>query len=73
MQREADSLYVTDQRPQEPRDVSIMQGMLERSNVRPILELTRMIEVHRSYQANSKLIETDHELQRKTIDQVIRA
>jgi flagellar basal-body rod protein FlgF len=73
LQREADSLYVTDQRPQEPRDVSIMQGMLERSNVRPILEMTRMIEVHRSYQANSKLIETDHELQRKTIDQVIRA
>ena len=73
MQREADSLYVTYQRPQEPRDVSIMQGMLERSNVRPILEMTRMIEVHRSYQANSKLIETDHELQRKTIDQVIRA
>ena len=50
-----------------------MQGMLERSNVRPILEMTRMIEVHRSYQANSKLIETDHELQRKTIEQVIRA
>lgn len=73
LQREADSLYVTDQRPQEPREVSIMQGMLERSNVRPILEMTRMIEVHRSYQANSKLIETDHELQRKTIDQVIRA
>ena len=73
LQREADSLYVTGQRPQEPREVSIMQGMLERSNVRPILEMTRMIEVHRAYQSNSKLIETDHELQRKTIEQVIRA
>ncbi len=73
LRREANSLFLTNQKPEEPRDVSIVQGMLERSNVKPILELTTMIDVHRSYQANAKLIEVDSELQRKTVDRLMKA
>ncbi len=46
--------------------------MLESSNVEPILEITSMIEVQRSYQSTQRLLDTDHELQRKAIDRIGR-
>ena len=47
--------------------------MLEQSNVKPVVEMTNMINLHRSYQSNSKLIDTEDQLQRRTIDRIMRA
>jgi flagellar basal-body rod protein FlgF len=71
--READSLYIAEDRPQEARDVKLVQGSLENANVKPVLELSRMIDVLRSYQSTSDLIERDAELQRNTIEKVMSA
>ena len=43
----------------------VVQGMLEGSNVEPIIELTRMIEVSRSYDAAKKFIDKEDERMRK--------
>jgi len=42
-------------------DVTVMQGMIEGSNVQGVVEMTRMIELVRSYQSASKIGEQEHE------------
>ena len=51
----------------------ISQGALERSNVNPILEITRMIEVSRAYSSVTKMIKDTDELARKAIERLGRA
>ena len=53
-----------------PDQVKIISGMLEGSNVEPIIELTKMVDVLRSYQSTAKLLQTFEDLQRKSIEQV---
>lgn len=50
-----------------PNEIDVQQGALEASNVSPIIEMTRMIELVRSYQSSQRMMETDAELQRKSI------
>lgn len=73
LKRAADSLYEAPTKPIEAVDASLIQGALENSNVKPIIEFTDMIKVHRAYQANAKLAETEHQLSLDTIDAVIQA
>lgn len=66
-------LYVTDQEPQAADEtVRVVQGMLEESNVQPIAEMTRMIEIQRQYASTQRLIETEHERQRQAITKLAR-
>ena len=44
--------------------------MLESSNVEPVIELTAMIATSRSYQAAQRIIDTEHELQRKVAERL---
>lgn len=44
--------------PNTPGYGQILQGFLENSNVNPVEEISRMIEAHRIYQLNSKMIQT---------------
>jgi flagellar basal-body rod protein FlgF len=70
MQGVGDSLFKTDQTPVPSDKVKIISGMLEGSNVEPIIELTKMVDVLRSYQSTAKLMETYEDLERKSIQQV---
>ena len=57
----------------EPADnARVVQGMIESSNVQAVVEITRMIDVLRSYQATQKMLETGHDLQRRAIDKLGR-
>ena len=40
---------------------SVIQGKLEGSNVQAVVEMTRMIEVHREYQAVQNMMNNEHE------------
>ena len=73
LKRAADSLYEASAEPVEAEGASLIQGALEASNVKPIIEFTDMINVHRAYQSNTKLAETEHQLTLDTIDKVIQA
>ena len=62
------SLYATDQRPQPVENAAIVQGMIEGSNVSPIVEMTKLTTLARSYQSTQRLIENDHDLRdRKSV------
>ncbi|MFZ5834380.1 MAG: flagellar hook basal-body protein [Pseudomonadota bacterium] len=52
--------------------VALVQGSLETSNVQPVTEITRMIEVMRKYQSASQLTDNEDDLTRKAIDQLSR-
>ena len=45
----------------------IVQGMLEGSNVQPILEMSKMIEISRTYDSVRKFIEREDERMRNMI------
>ena len=48
-----------------------MQGMLEESNVNAIQEMTTMIDIHRAYTANQRVLQDEHERIRRAIGQII--
>ena len=50
----------------------VRQGMLEGSNVRPILEITRMIEVNRAYESMAKMMDSNADLSRRTVERMGR-
>lgn len=58
---EAQALPVTEQ------DAKIMQGMIEKSNVSPVVEMTRMIKVSRSVGGITNVMKDLHEMQLRTI------
>lgn len=51
-------------------EARLRQGFLEGSNVRPVLEITRMVEVSRAYESTSKMMDSEHELSRRAIDRL---
>jgi flagellar basal-body rod protein FlgF len=68
LKRSANGLLNADeQQPQPVEAASIMQGMLEGSNVKSILELTRMMRVSRLYQSVGKFMEKEDERQTQMI------
>ncbi|MEQ8806872.1 MAG: flagellar basal-body rod protein FlgF [Rhodospirillales bacterium] len=58
-----------------PIDVAspdVIQGALEGSNVEPILEMAKMIELHRSYESAKSFIEREDERQKEMIRSLVR-
>lgn len=56
--------------PQPAADARLRQGHLESSNVRPVLEMTRMVDVSRAYERTSKMIDSGFELSRRTVERL---
>lgn len=52
--------------------VSIMQGSLERSNVKPVVEISRMIELSRAYDSITQTVQRTDELRRTAIERLGR-
>jgi flagellar basal-body rod protein FlgF len=51
-------------------DAQVRQGYVESSNVNPIEEITRMIEVTRSYESVTRMLSTDEDLKRRAIEKL---
>ena len=54
-------------------DARVRQGMLEGSNVNPILEITNLIEIQRAYESISRMIENTNDLSRRAVERLGRA
>lgn len=67
------SLFDSEQEPLEAADSSVVQGMLEGSNVISVAEITRMIELLRSYQAANQLITSENEREQQAIETLTRS
>jgi len=63
----------SNQTPTAATDVRLRQGMLEGSNVNPILEITRMIEVSRAYEQMAKMMDTQADLSTQAVQQLGKA
>jgi flagellar basal-body rod protein FlgF len=50
-----------------------MQGAIEGSNVNPIMEMTHMIDVSRSYQATARMLQNEHDRQLTMIQRLTRS
>ena len=53
--KEGSNLYSTSQIPTTQAKISLRQGALEASNVQPVIEISKMIEVMRAYEATATL------------------
>lgn len=78
LDKEGDSFYNDTPESGTPRPTleaetpNVMQGFLEASNVNVVTEMVNMIEVNRSYEANSKAIKTHDAMLGKLINEVAR-
>lgn len=70
LKKEGDSLWASDQPATVDPASRVLQGMLEQSNVQPVVEMVRMIETMRSYQASTELLGAGEELSRRTIQRL---
>lgn len=74
LQKDGDGLYANTSNvsANAAPDVKVHQGMVESSNVQPILQITNMIEVSRAYERMSKIIDQTAELDRQSIERLGR-
>lgn len=68
--KEGSSLYSTSQSPVSAPNSNVEQGMLEASNVEPVIEISHMIDVMRAYQATASLSQSQEDLKRQAIDKL---
>lgn len=68
--KEGASLYATDQTAEPVTGSKILQGTIEASNVQPVIEISHMLEVMRSYQATANLTQSQEDLMRRAIDRL---
>ncbi len=70
MTKEGRNLYNTSQAATTPDSVTIRQGMLESSNVQPVVEISKMIEVMRAYEATATLTKNQQDMSRDAIEKL---
>ena len=59
LQRDTDTRFVADGGVQPTEGTTVLQGALEASNVSPVIEMARMIEVQRAYEAGQTVLERE--------------
>lgn len=69
-----DGLYrnTSNARPTDAPDARVRQGMIESSNVNPLIEITNLIEISRAYESASRMIEQTNELSRRSVERLGR-
>ena len=71
MQRDSNTMFIAEGGYSDAETgATIIQGALEQSNVSPVLEISRMIEVQRAYEAGQALLEREDKRLTQLIDAV---
>jgi flagellar basal-body rod protein FlgF len=72
LRNEGQNLFSTPNplRPAEPREARVAVGVIEKSNVKPVLEIARLMEINRSYQSIASLLQRADELRRSSINRL---
>ncbi|MDR1910511.1 MAG: flagellar basal-body rod protein FlgF [Holosporales bacterium] len=69
---EGHNLFSAQEKPVVNNSAEILQGMVEQSNVNPIYEMTRMIEILRRYQEIQHAMNSHKERQDNSIDRLVK-
>lgn len=72
MEMVAGGLLTTEDPPEDVAAPRVVQGMVEGSNVQGVVEMTRMIHVHRAYDGARRLIQGEHDRIRKMVEEYAR-
>lgn len=72
MRKVGGSLYATSETPKPPTALHVQQGMIESSNVEPIVEMTNMLQLLRNYQSAQQLMQIDMDRQRQGIERLAK-
>jgi flagellar basal-body rod protein FlgF len=67
MIREDGVMFRADAGDEPTDDARVLQGFVESSNVNPLLELSRMIEVQRAYEMGQSFLKTEDERVRAAV------
>lgn len=70
LRKQGATLFQSDDTPQNVENPNVIQGMVEKSNVNPVIELTRMIETVRAYTSAAKIMQQQGELRRDAIQKL---
>jgi flagellar basal-body rod protein FlgF len=72
LQKDSTSTFAApaDMPPQAATDARIAQGAIEKSNVRGVVEMTRMIEVSRSYSMVASMLQQQGDMRRSAIEKL---
>jgi len=75
LEKSGDNYYqnASNQQPVAASDVKIRQGMLENSNVNSIQQITKMLDVSRTYEQVSSMISTQADLSRSSVARLGKA
>lgn len=65
-------LYVTQATPVAAPDTAVMQGMVEESNVQPIVEMTRMMSVAQDFASAKNFLDAESDREKTAIDKLGR-
>lgn len=60
LQPQGNGLYTTSQTPEPATGSAVVEGAIEQSNVQPVIEMTQMIRIMRSYEQASNLISQEN-------------
>lgn len=74
LSKDGDGLYrnTANVQPNPAPDARVRQGMLEGSNVQPLVEITNLIEISRAYERMAKIIDQAEELSRRSVERLGR-
>lgn len=74
LEKDGDNLYKNsgNEQPQTASSAVVHQGMLEGSNVNPILQVTRLIEINRAYESIARMMDQTAELDRGAVQRLGR-
>jgi flagellar basal-body rod protein FlgF len=74
LEKTGDNLYrnTSNAAPLAAPDAKVRQGMLEGSNVKPIAEITRMMEVTRAYESMARMMDANAELSRRSVERMAK-
>jgi flagellar basal-body rod protein FlgF len=68
----ANGLYATEVQPLPAPDVAVLQGMVEDSNVQPVVEMTRLMQVARSFAFAKQMADGEDDRLKNAIDKLSR-
>ncbi len=72
LQKVGDNLWSAEGQATTPFEGLIVQGAIEGSNVRPVVELTRLLEISRAYQSAARIVSGSDDLRQRAIERLGR-
>jgi flagellar basal-body rod protein FlgF len=70
LSKEGKNLYSANVAASPALHARVMQGMIERSNVEPVVEITKMIEVQRAYQHSTETLNATDDIIRRAVQRL---